>query len=127
MGIIYERIKKLCKLKNKTVTGLEAELGISRGSLCKIDINKPSADKVQRLADSLGVSVAYIMEGEENNGIKYYLNDETARIAQEIYENKDMRILFDASRKTTPEGMKALIELAKALRKNGDDKDDFGC
>lgn len=46
----------------------------------------------------------------------YYLNDETAKIAQEIYDNKDLHILLDASRKAKPEDLKFLIEMAKRFK-----------
>lgn len=61
--LTYETIKKLCKAKGVTVTGLEKELGFARGSLCKINTNKPSMEKVQKLSDYFSVSVEYLMMG----------------------------------------------------------------
>ena len=46
----------------------------------------------------------------------YYINEETKRIAQEIFDNKDLRILFDASRKAKPEDLKFIIEMAKRFK-----------
>ena len=63
--LTYDTIKMLCKKKGVTITGTEKELGFSRGSLCKIDTSKPSMEKVQKLADYFGVSVAYLMTGDE--------------------------------------------------------------
>lgn len=65
--LTYETIKKLCKDNGVTVTGLEKELGISRGSLCKINTNKPSMEKVQKIADFFSVSVEYLMGTEEKD------------------------------------------------------------
>ena len=62
---IYNRIKTLAKSRNVTITGLEAELGFSRGSLSKIDKNRPSSEKVQKLADYFGVTQTYILNGDE--------------------------------------------------------------
>ena len=59
--LIYDRIKQLCKDNGVTVTGTEATLGFSRGSLCKIDKNKPSIEKVSKLADYLHTTSDYIM------------------------------------------------------------------
>ena len=64
--LTYETIKKMCKSKGVTVTGLEKELGFARGSLCKININKPSMEKVQKLADYFSVSVEYLMAGDND-------------------------------------------------------------
>ena len=57
--LIYERIKQLCKANGVTVTGTESALGFARGSLCKIDKNKPSAEKVTKLAEYLGTTPDY--------------------------------------------------------------------
>lgn len=65
--LIYDRIKQLCKDNGVTVTGTEATLGFSRGSLCKIDKNKPSIEKVSKLADYLHTTSDYIMTGENNS------------------------------------------------------------
>jgi transcriptional regulator with XRE-family HTH domain len=55
--LTYSKIKQLCKSNGITVTGLEKELGFARGSLCKVDTNKPSMEKVQKLADYFNMSV----------------------------------------------------------------------
>lgn len=62
---IYDKIKQLCKEKSVTVTGTEKELGFSRGSLCKIDKNKPSSEKLQKLADYFGVQLEYLTGASE--------------------------------------------------------------
>lgn len=111
--LTYDTIKKLCKDKGVTVTGIEKELGFARGSLCKVNTNKPSMEKVQKLADYFGVSVYYLMTGEEKE--VYYLNGETAKMAQEMYEDEDMRSLFDMKRNMPPERFKAHMEFMKNL------------
>lgn len=63
--LIYDRIKQLCKEKGVTVTGTESTLGFARGSLCKIDKNKPSAEKVTKLAEYLGTTPDYLMTGKD--------------------------------------------------------------
>lgn len=63
--MIYEKIKALCKERGVAVTGLEKELGISRGSLCKIDKNKPSAEKIQKIADYFSVDVNWLNGSSE--------------------------------------------------------------
>lgn len=68
--LIYERIRKLCREKGVTVTGTEAVLGFARGSLCKIDKNKPSAEKVTKLAEYLGTTPDYLMTGNEGSDKK---------------------------------------------------------
>lgn len=64
--MIYSRIKTLCKEKKISVNKLEEILEISKGSLCKIDVNKPSAEKMQKIADFFGVTVEFLATGEES-------------------------------------------------------------
>ena len=122
--LTYETIKKLCKDNGVTVTGLEKELGISRGSLCKINTNKPSMEKVQKIADFFSVSVEYLMGTEEKEESPiYYTNEETAKLAQEMFEDEDMRSLFHMKRDMPPERFQAHMEFMKNLynqEKGGD-------
>jgi len=125
--LTYETIKKLCKDHGVTVTGVEKELGFSRGSLCKVNTNKPSMEKVQKLAAYFNVSVESLL-GNEDDTPGYYLNEETAKAAQEIFENKELRMLFDAARDADAEDLRALHNMALALkRKERGYIDDTGC
>ena len=115
--LTYDRIKMLCKQKGVTVTGTEKELGFARGSLCKVETNKPSMEKVQKLADYFGVSVGYLTTGEDNEDKGYYINPETAELAQTLFENKDLRVLFDAAKDATPEDLQTTYNIRMALKK----------
>ena len=53
--------------------------------------------------------------GEKNNPQEYYLNKETAKLAQEMYEDEDMRSLFDMKRNMPPERFKVHMEFMKNL------------
>lgn len=78
----------------------------------------PKADKIQKIAEFLGVTERFIMEGEESNQSDgHYLNGETAQMAQKLFENKDLRILFDAAQDATPEDLKTTYDMLMALKK----------
>lgn len=114
----YDMIKTLCKNNGVTVTGLEKELGFARGSLCKVDTNKPSMEKVKKLADYFHVSADYLMNGDEKEGGEtYYLNDETSKMAQSIFENKELRMLFDAAQDASPEDLETVHSMLLALKR----------
>ena len=83
---MYDRIKPLCKQKGVTITGTEKELGFARGSLCKVDTNKPSMERVNKLADYFGVSVDYLMTGETSAEKKATL---TSRDERDIKKDLD--------------------------------------
>ncbi len=119
--MIYERIKHLAN-GNISINQLEKKLGISSGSLCKIDKNKPSSEKLQKIADYFGVSLDYLMTGEESES--YYLNKETSQIAQDIFENKELRLLFDSARDAEPEDLEAVHNMLLALKRKEQNYDD---
>ena len=117
MGL-KERIQELCKQQDMSMNQLETELGFGKGYLSKLGKSTPNAIKIQKIADRLGVSVDYLMNGDNPEPKQgYYLNDETAAIAQEIFENKELRMLFDASRNATPEDLLTVRDMMLALKR----------
>lgn len=84
----------------------------------------PRMGKIQALADYFGIQKSDLLEEykEKQNG--YYYDEETAALAQEIYDNKDLGFLMSASRKMSPEDLRALKTMAEALirkERNWDD------
>ena len=83
--LTYEQIKQLCKSKGVTVTQAERECGFSKGSLCKIETNRPNSKRVETLAKYFGISVEAIMYGDsdtrtdEERKIDEYLMDANIR------------------------------------------------
>ncbi len=74
----------------------------------------PKQEKLKKISDFFNVSVDYLMNGEETED-GYYLNSETAKLAQEMFEDEDMRSLFDMKRSMPPERFKAHMEFMKNL------------
>ena len=127
MGL-YENVKQAAKAKGYSINKLEQELGFARSYISKFKNITPSVEKIQQIADFLEVSTDYLLSGEENKNDKYYLNDKTAQVAQEIFENKELRALFDVQKDMQPEDLRALHNMALALkRKERGDIDDTGC
>ena len=126
MGL-YENVREAAKEKGYSINRLEKELGLARSYISKFKNITPSADKLQKIADVLGVSVDYLLTGEEKTDDHYYLNDETAQVAQEIFENKELRVLFDAARDASPEDLKTTYDMLMALKKKERGDYDEGC
>lgn len=117
---MYEIFQKLLDKRGLKAFDVSKATGISSSTLTdwKKGRSVPKQDKMQKIAEFLGVSLEYLMTGEEaDGGETYYLNDETREIAQEIFENPDLRSLFDMSRKMPPERLKAHIEFIEKLYK----------
>ena len=75
-----------------SINRLEKEWGFPRSSISKYNKNIPSMEKVQK-------------------------NDETAEMAQALFENKNLRVLFDAAKDATPEDLKTTYDMLMALKK----------
>ena len=75
----------------------------------------PRMDKVEAMLVRFDVPMnALINDGKEPTE-QYYLDPETARLAQAAAHDPEFRILLDAKRDLSPEDMKIIIDLAKRL------------
>lgn len=75
---------------------------------------QPKSDKIQKIADYFGVPVSYFFDDEPSD--QYYLDPETAQIAQEIFDDKDLHALFDAARGSSPEDLKLAAEMLRKFK-----------
>ena len=97
------------------------ETGISQTTFSnwKSGRSVPKLDALQKIADYFNVSLEYLTTGKEKEGGEtYYLNDETAEIAQEIFANKDLYHLLNMSKNLSPEQLHSLIELLNSFITN---------
>ena len=118
MGI-YDKIKELCKKKGISVSGVERELGFARGSLCKIDKNKPSGDRIRRLANYFDVPLDYFVDDVkvQNSGQqKVYYDAETLEFAQAIFDDPELRALMKAAMSVPKESQASLAQLLKTMK-----------
>ncbi len=115
---MYEIFVKLLEKYDVTAYRVSKATGIASSTFTdwKNGRSTPKQDKLQKIADFFGVSVEYLMTGEENTPA-YYLSDETAKAAQEIFENKELRLLFDAARDADPEDLTAVHSMLLALKR----------
>ena len=48
-------------------------------------------------------------------------------MAQKLFENKDLKVLFDAAQDATPEDLKTTYDMLMALKRKERGDDDTGC
>ena len=107
---MVEIIKELCNKQGISVLQLERELGIAHG-IHRWDVNKPSIDKVQRVADYFGVSIDYLVSDEDEE------ESEIDRAKQRLFdENPGFRILFDATEGCPEEELYRAAAIVRALK-----------
>ena len=117
---MYEIFAELLEKKGLKAADVTRATGIKSPvfSEWKKGKSKPNTEKMIKIANFLGVSIEYLMTCEEKDSVsKYYLNDETAKLAQEMFEDEDMRSLFDMKRNMPPERFKVHMEFMKNLYK----------
>jgi transcriptional regulator with XRE-family HTH domain len=114
---MYERIKELMDKKGVTLYRLSKATGIPYSTLAhhKNGETKLGIEKIRKIADYFGVSVDYLM-GKEIIGEGYYINPETARIAQKYFEDSDLKALFDLASDSSPEDIKMAYSVLLALK-----------
>lgn len=117
---MYSIFEELLQKRGVSTYKVAKDTGIAQSvfSSWKNGISTPKQDKMQKIADYFNVSVEYLMTGKEKEGgEKYYINDETASIAQEIFDNKEMRLLFDAAKDAQPEDLQTVHQMLLALKR----------
>lgn len=129
--IFSNNLNYFMSLNGKTQIDLVNDLGFNKSAVstwCN-GTRLPRMDKVDALARYFGIRRSDLIEDKsdkQSNG--YYTDQETARVAQEIFENKELRALFDVQRDMDADDLRALHNMALALkRKERGGNDDTGC
>lgn len=112
-----DRVKNICKERKIPISRLERDLGFSNGYIGQLKKGTFPADRLNSIANYLNLSPQYIMTGQENEIEQYYHDEETAQMAQEIFENKELRLLFSAARDASPEDLKTTHDMLMALKR----------
>lgn len=77
----------------------------------------PRMGKVQLLADYFGIKKSDLIDDKNVDAPAWYSDPMTAAIAQEIFEDKDLRLLFDAAKDARPEDLQLVHQMLVALKK----------
>lgn len=129
MASFKEMLKYLRVRDNLSQAELADKLGVAKSTISMYEVGKrePDFETLEAIADFFNVDMNFLLgkDGAEND--HYYLNDETREIAQEVFENPDMRTLFKVARDIPPERLKAHIEFMKSLKEQENKHNDEGC
>lgn len=119
-----DKIRELRTKKNMTLEQLGDLVGVGKSTVRKWEngmIANMRRDKIAKIADALGVSPAYLMGWDEvkpsdQSKHNYYLDDDTAAMAQALFEDKNYRLLFDAARDSRPEDLQMVADMLNRLK-----------
>lgn len=113
----FKNVFKSLRIREElTQEELSKKLNISRSAISMYERGErePDFETLEAIADFFNVDMNYLTgKGEEN----YYVDLQTKQIAQEIFEDKDMKLLFDLKRTTKAND---LINYAKFLKEQYD-------
>ncbi|WP_337465031.1 helix-turn-helix transcriptional regulator [Acidaminococcus timonensis] len=125
-ALFSNRLSALLNEHNINQAELAKILGVSESTVGKWMLMKslPRMGIIQKLSDYFGVPKSYFLEEAAKNKRAYYLDPETARLAQEVKDDPRYRALFDATRKLSPDAMKEVMNfIAYQSKKEGHDND----
>ena len=116
---IYCKLRDSMGLKDADIV---KATGITKSTFSdwKSGRSNPKNEKLQKIADFFNVSLDYLMTGEDKSVLldrKYYINEETAEMAEKIFHNKELRLLFDAARDAQPEDLETVHHMLLALKR----------
>lgn len=85
-----ERVKSICKNRKIPISKLEKDLGFSNGYIGQLRKGVFPDDRLGRIADYLGVTVDYLMNGEETDNKA--LNEKDERDIKQAIEDFKNRL-----------------------------------
>ena len=126
-----EYVREVCKQRKIAISTLEKDCGFANGYLNPKKLTKLPYDRAVIIAKYLDLSVDYLLTGEErtvdyvvktDDGNEllvetYYLNEETTKMAQKIFENKELRMLFDAAQDADAADLETVHSMLLALKR----------
>ncbi len=122
--VFVQNLRRHMNAQGKTQADIARAFGISTATAHDWyhGVKIPRADKLHALAEWLGVGLGdLLMESVPENGQQmYYLDDETAQVANEILNDSNMRILFDAAKGSDPEALQMAAAMLKKMKGNND-------
>lgn len=118
---IAENIKKIREQYGLTQAELGEIAGVSDKAVSTWENGtaEPRMGAIQKIAEHFGITKGSIVDDKDqtsgqNEG--YYFDDEAAELAQEIYEDPELRVLLKAKRDLSKDDMEVIVNMIKALQ-----------
>lgn len=118
MNLIGDRLSSLLQESGISQTELSEMLGVSRSTVNKWIMKKalPRMGLIEKMSSIFGVPKSYFLEEVVDDRRAYYLNLETAEMAEKLRTNEGLRMLFKASEDLPPEKMQEAYSYVKYLK-----------
>lgn len=117
----FEIVKELCKKHGISLNTLEEKLGYSRNALYKLKTQKPSAERLQEIADYFNVSTDYLLGRTDNPHIATG-NDNSLVDTQELKTlvmfRKETEGMSDDEKERFNKALSGMMQTARNLIKD---------
>ena len=120
---MYEVFERLMKERNETFSEVARAIGGRPSTFTDWRAGRytPKREKLEAIAAHFDVSLEYLLTGKDARADSYYLDEDSARIAQEAHDDPNLRALFDAARGVRPEDMRIAIDMLKRFKETNSD------
>ena len=121
------RIREIRKQKGMTLLQVAEKLGVSESTVQRYEsgnIKNLKYETMVALANIFNCNPSYLMGWEDKEEVKvqtlghkkeYYEDEELAKEAQEMFEDKQMRSLFHMKKNMDPKRFKAHVDMMEEL------------
>ena len=117
-----ERVKMICKERKIPLSRLERECGFSNGYIGQLRKGSIPDDRLIKIANYLDMTVDQLTGVQTDaQPESYYISEDTAKTAQQIFDDPYLRILFDAAQDSRPEDLQMAADLLRRLKKTNPD------
>lgn len=114
--IISENLLYWLDRRNTTQTELAEFVGVSQATVSQWISGKksPRMGKVDRICEFFRIKRSQLLSDIDT----YYETDEAAQIAQQIFDDPDLKLLFDAARDARAEDIRLAADMLKRFKKS---------
>ena len=119
-GTVLQRLRRE---KHLTQEELGKAIGVSRSTVGMYEQGKrePDFETEEKIADFFNVTLNYLRDDVIPGKRPYYLDPETAQIAQEIHDDPELRMLLDASRGLPKRDIQMVTDMARRMKETNPD------
>ncbi len=124
MNGFAEIFKYLRLREGLTQKEMADRLGIAKSTVSMYENGnrEPDFELLEQIADYFNVDMNFLLGKDKDE--RYFLDEKTTQIAQEIFENKELKLLFDSAIDSSPEDLKAVHDMLLALKRKENHEDD---
>lgn len=109
--MLVERLKQLCKQRGISFSEFERESGVGINTAGRWNQSSPSIEKVKMAAKYFGISVSELI-GEDVDA------EDMNEVRQMFRERPEMKMLFDAGTKATPDTVRRTAQFLEGFAKD---------